>query len=120
MQKRVTIVADTNDADYVTAISDIDDDFESYFGELIEAIKNFEPYKGKSKYSTLEHTHRHNWPTGELVREDLGEKYPEQIYSQFPEDMIEAFSEYLPHGEYGIHTIESITISQVQHEKKLL
>lgn len=121
MQKRVTIVADTNDADYVTEISDIDDTFEHDFGDLITAIKNFKPYTVKRRStSAIDWTHSHNWPTGECLREDLGEKPPEKIYPQFSEELIEAFGEYLPYGEYGIHSIKSIGITTIAEEKKLL
>lgn len=76
----IKIVADTNDADYVTEITEISDKTLEKIKPLIEAIKNFEPYNGKSE-SGLDWAHSHNYPCGEYApREDLGELTPQEIF----------------------------------------
>ncbi len=115
----IKITADTNDADYVTEISSISDGDLNKIKPLIAAIKNFKPYK--TRVDGLDWSHSHNYPWGEhLPREDLGEKYPREIYKGFDEEVFQIFEDLIPHGEYGIHTIESIEIApQIKWEKLL-
>ncbi|KKL70172.1 hypothetical protein LCGC14_2107600 [marine sediment metagenome] len=120
----ITIVGDTNDADYITQVESISEEDLEIIKPLIKAIKNFKPYKIGYKCSwdsnkTGYWTHDHNYPYGECLRDDLGEKTPRELYD-FDEKVFELFEEYAPYGEYGIHTIESITICPLQKKIKLL
>ena len=112
----LVVVADQNDADFVTRIIPITLEQLIKIMPVIQAIKEFEPYEAEG----MNWTHNHNWPSGEyLPRTDLGEKYPHEIYPQVDQKLIEFFSdEYVPYGQYGIHTIESIdliTVSDIKH-----
>jgi hypothetical protein len=54
--------------------------------------------------------HHHNFPYSEYVRYDLGEKNPCELYGITEDEMgefMDAFELY--GGEYGFHTITSIT-----------
>ena len=97
----MTIIADTNDGDYVTEISEITMKAIERFKPLIKAIK-------KSK-------ERHNFEWGECC-----DDYPEQYSKRFGEELLEEFTNYVPHGEYGIHTIESIYITPYVEKEYLL
>lgn len=119
MQWDIKIEADTNDADYVMEISTISDEDLNKIKPLIAAIKAFKSYKGRSK-SGLTHYHQNNYPHGECLRCDLGEKPPREIYKGFDEEVFELFEDLLPHGEYGIHTIVSIEVTPHNKWKKLL
>jgi hypothetical protein len=86
----IVITADTNDADYITKISAITPDELERFTPLIAEIAK------KAKH--------YNWDTS-VYGDD--EDKPEIMYSQFAA-LVEEFEEFVPHGEYGVHTIESI------------
>lgn len=118
----LNITADTNDADYVSNMTEITADKLAELMPLIKAIKNFKTYKTKSKDGSYERSHSHNWPTGDCLRQDLGEKSPEEYYGEqgISEDLIMELSEnFLPHGEYGIHTIKSIEVLHIAKREKL-
>jgi len=85
----IVIVADTNDADYVTKISDITPGELERFTPLIAEIAKVKHY---------------NWDTSAYGDD---EDKPEIMYSQFAE-LVEEFGEFVPHGEHGVHTIKSI------------
>lgn len=115
MKKYIIITADTNDGDYITEKSEITD-------EVIEAIKPIiEQFKIRKK--KLEETKdwnnwRHNWETSEYGR--LGD--PKKMYVDkglLTQEQVDIFNEFVPHGENGIHTVESIEILVVQEEIKL-
>lgn len=116
----IMIRVDTNDADYDTSITGITEEELESIRPIIEAIKNFKPYK--TKIDGYERTHHHNWPYGEMRREDLGEKEPEDIYSNldFGTDAMYLFEDLLPcGGEYGFHTIDAIIVYP-KPEKEIL
>ena len=72
---------------------------------VIEAIKTKKDY---------------NWPTSEYCRE---EEDPHTLYVDsglITEEQYEIFDEFVPHGEFGIHTIASITLFEVVGVKDLL
>lgn len=122
-QFEITIIADTNDADYVTQISKISESELESIKPLIKAIKNFKPYQTNSSHGAYCHNHTHNFPTGECQREDLGEKAPCEVYQGVvSEDVFEFFAEELvpPGHEYGIHTIKSIEVTPYVKKIKLL
>ena len=103
MKLYLEIKADTNDADYVQQRTEITEQEVEDFKPLIKAIKN-----KKSGY---------NWPDFGYTRKD--EPTPVEVYSEFGE-LVEYFSEYVPHGEYGVHTIDSIKLLKVLEEVDLL
>lgn len=80
------IVADTNDADYETALTAVS----------MEEIQALLPIIAKIQPEA------HNWENGH--QGDLTVQYAGIL----TEEEIELFSNYLPYGEYGIHTIERI------------
>ena len=116
MQKFIRIVADQNDADYVSSMKPITDKQLELVTPMIKVLKNFKPYKGKVDKSIRpgtgkDWTHEHNFCTGECLREDLGEKSPEQLYVEsglVSKDCFEQFDDLLPSCEGGIHTIKSV------------
>lgn len=118
MKQEITITADTNDGDYVTQVSEISENDLSTIKPLIASIKRFKKYKGYSA-SGMPYTHHHNYPFGDCAREDLGEKTLSELYD-FDEEVFELFNDYIPYGEYGIHTIKSITICPLQEKTRLL
>ena len=113
----LTIVADTNDADYITEIQKITQEELEFIKPIVKKIKKFKPYTTPCSYGTR--THHHNWANGDCLREDLGEKSPQELYDLTDEEY-EAFSEYLPSSEYGFHTIESIEVTPYVKKEKLL
>lgn len=98
----VYVVADTNDADYVSLLTPIESDKDrDRISFIAKAIK--------------ECGERHNWPTGEYE-----DSTPEKLYAgQLSEDDIEFMSNYVPYGEYGVHTIVSIKVLHVELEEAL-
>jgi hypothetical protein len=121
--KYLLVIADTNDADYIQTFKEVTDEDLEVMKPLFEAIKNFKPYTTrKDAYGyAASMTHRHNFPTNDCCRKDLGEKTIEQIYKDIDEDSLLCFTdEYCPHAEHGIHTIESIEIVEVTNRVKLV
>lgn len=112
MTKYLIIVADTNDGDYITKISEITDKNLESIKPVIKAINKFKPYEGKS--DSMTHTHHHNFSIGEIYRNDLGEKSPKELYvntGKCYEHALEMFTDdYIPYGENGIHSIVTIDI----------
>lgn len=107
----IKIVVDHNDADYLTSINPISEKDIDRIKPLILMIKNFEPFKHN----------RHNFPTEECVRADMGEKTPIELYGKYIDhDIIEYFQDLCPWHEYGFHTVESIEIYQVINKEVLL
>jgi hypothetical protein len=110
--KKVIIKGDTNDADYVTSENELDDLTEAMVRRVAAAIKLFgEEMKAKGrKYGVA------NWPTSEYA-----DGSPKQLYEgKLDEDDIEWFDDMAPHGEQGIHTVESIRIVVITEDEDLL
>lgn len=106
--KTLLVTVDANDADYIREIVEIDEEVLKQYMPLIEKIKNFQPYTGLSKYGTNWKFHS-NFPVGESLRKDLGEKHPMELYNITEEEydhFIDAF--HLWGGEWGFYTIVSI------------
>jgi len=119
MKYEIAITVDTNDGDYTTEVSGISEKDLNIIKPLIQAIKEFKPYEGKYKYGKGKYMHNHNYPIGDCLRGDMGEKPPEELY-EFDSKVFELFEEYLPYSEYGIHTVDLITICPMQKKTKLL
>lgn len=106
---KLRVVADANDADYVESTQPVDQETIDFWRKLAKKIKEFKPYEIKEKgYRNI--SHRHNWPDGEMCREDLGEKHYTKLYGISEEEDEMYVYDYVPNGQYGIHTIESIEI----------
>ena len=97
------ITADTNDADYVTSENWIDKDSLPVIKKVWKVVKNSVKQRGQGEY---------NWITGDLRSSNDQGPY-ERYKDVLTQEELDIFSEYLPHGEYGIHTIESIVIHEV-------
>lgn len=95
----ITIIVDTNDGDSATQISEISKLDLDMFRPLIAAIKanNYE-------FETLEQQ----------------ETPLHEVYPYFSEKLIDKFSDYVPTGEHGSHTIESIEICPLVKKERLL
>ena len=120
---KLIIEADTNDADYISSINEIDLETLESLKPLFTAIKNFKPYTVVSK--DMDWTHDNNFPYGDgeyTPRLDLGEKTVEEIYAEVVSpEILDNFKEnFCPYGEHGIHTIKQITVLEYIDEKKYL
>lgn len=118
MKRYIVIKADTNDADYITSKHLITDQQLQKITPVIDAINNFKPYKLPSKNKEWENKFDHNFPIGECCRTDMGEKTIQELYGHL--DGLEVFENFIPYYEYGIHTIKSIELLEVENEIKLL
>jgi len=72
----------------------------------------------------MEWKHEHNFPTGECLREDLGELSSYKYYVEdnkiiIPEDFL-VFVGLIPYTEYGFHTVTEIRILAVIGDIKLI
>lgn len=106
---KIIITVDANDGDYVEESRNIElKDLDEIY-PLIKAIEKFKPYTVKLD-SGLEFTHKHNYPFGDMLREDLGEKSPRELYEGFDKKVFKKFEKLLPYCECGFHTITSIKI----------
>lgn len=103
MTYKLVITGDMNDGDLVTKITDIDIADISLIVSIIEAIEATEGY---------------NYPTGDAdgCRNDKQSAY--DLYKNYP--YLDFFDSFVPYGECGIHTIESISLLTVTEETKLL
>jgi hypothetical protein len=119
MKYEITIIVDTNDADYRTSVSVIEEEEIDQMMPLILAIKEFKPYETKTDLG-YSRRHRNNYPTQDCCREDLGQKTVYEYYSEISEDIHELFQEYCPWEEHGFHTVESIHITPVVEKEQLL
>lgn len=115
----IVIKVDTNDADYNISINTISTTQLKRITPLIEQIKNFKPYEGKTK-SGLKFIHRHNYPQYYCHREDLGEKPISELYCNIDEEIIEEFGDLLPYCKYGFHTIIYIELIPFVEKIKLI
>ena len=123
-RKFAVITVDTNDADYLSQTIEINEEQALMLARVANAIKEFEPYDGKEFMAGHHHKCRHNFPIGECLRDDLGEKSPEEYYvndkKTITREDYQEFLDLLPYGEYGSHTVTTITILAVIGEIKLL
>lgn len=107
--KYVTVKADTNDGDYVEETTNIDQYIKYYDLDLVEVVK-------KTAKIIKENPDGHNWTSGEMYDEASMSYYKELLT---PKEF-EFFESLVPSGEYGIHSIESITILEVLTDERLL
>lgn len=117
-KKYIIVVADTNDADYITNKREITDEqleaLKPVFKVLLDRRAKLNEDRDKNW-----NEFRHNWEIGEFARK----KTPENLYIEtelLTEEQVELFNNFVPNGEYGIHTIEQIDIIEVANETKIL
>lgn len=110
MNKYILIEADTNDGDYISKLTEIYDEELELIKPVIQAIKEFKPYIG-NKPDYWNSLFRHNYPTSDCCRKNLGEKTTFEMYGHL--EGFDLFGELIPYEEYGIHTIKSIKIIQI-------
>ena len=122
---KLIIEADTNDADYVSAVNEVNKETIEKLYPVFDAIKAFKPYETKTDGKIdgeieMDWTHDSNWPVGDALRPDLGEKSPQEIYPNLTPKQVEMFNDLCPYGEYGFHTITKITVVEYISEKEYL
>ena len=103
----ILIEVATNDGDLSQRISGITEKDFNIIKPLIDEIKNFKPYIVKSK-TGCSFTHAHNYNMPPRVRDDLGEKNPEDIYSDIDQEVFEKFNSFTPSRDF--HSITKIVI----------
>lgn len=111
---KIVITVDENDADYISRTSVVTWEEIMEIIPLIEALKNFQPYNDNQ----FKVRHRHNYSYDIDIREDLGEKTPQELYN-IDKDIFSKFEQYVPHTEGGFHTVESIIIYPMKAEINL-
>jgi len=117
MKKCIIITADTNDADYITKKTEITDEQIEQIKPVIAAIQ-----ARRDKLNEDRHTNwnkwGHNWETSEYGK--LGT--PSKMYVDtgiLTEEQVQLFNEFVPYGEYGVHTIKTVDILVVSEEIQL-
>ncbi len=110
MKKILIVKADCNDGDYIEESNEI----------TIAQLHKFAPM-----FKAIGETPGHNFESGDCVRtESWDEVYRKTVGKDMTEDeweeYTEEFSDFVPHGEYGIHSIESIRVLTVIEEEKLV
>ena len=106
---KVECTVDTNDADYNTQTSRIDEKELAMLKSICERIKKFKPYEASSS-DGWKSTHRHNFTTGDCFRKDLGEKSPVELYDLTEEEEEFFVCKICPSCDYGFHTIDLVMI----------
>lgn len=101
MKYEICIVGDENDADFTTVIRTITEKQLEKLKPIIKAIKKKD---GRYEY-------------GDCSK--LGWENPTDQYN-FTEEQFDFWHDYLPTGQNGVHTIESIEIYPVPKKERLL
>ena len=96
------IKADTNDADYITSENSVNEGGLEVIRKVCKVIKeNGGPYGVE-------------WKTGEIGN-------PYDTWGELlTEEEIEIFNDYVPYGEYGIHTIEAVELRKIEVLEKFI
>jgi len=115
MKYCIEVKADSNDGDYVTTISVIEEEVLDRLKTLFEAIKNCEE--------------QNNWPTSEYSDGSPHDLYPQFTVPMEPPlkewdetcSLLELFEETCePYGEYGVHTIVSVYVYPAVEKERLV
>ena len=117
----VVVRADTNDGDYIEETKLASEDLVNIVQQVADKIAAFEPYKVNADNFEWEHTH--NFPYGELVRDDLGELDAEKYYvgtGLISSGYFQVFLDFIPNSEFGIHSITSVTAYEVADKIEIL
>ena len=113
--KTFYVEIDTNDADYIGQLVNVEDEVAEKWMPLIEKIKNFKPYTGTALSGTT-WDHTSNFPIGECCRYDLGEKDSMELYDITDEELEEFCETFnLYGGEWGFHTINRIIEVEIKN-----
>ena len=119
MKKYLFVCVDTNDGDNLESLTPISDEDIDALLPLMAAIEQFKPYQATVRGMSM--THRHNFPYGEVLREDLGERSVDELYGMEHKDALQLFQDnYLPYSEYGCHTIESVRVLTIAEDVRIL
>lgn len=120
MKYFIEVMADTNDADYISEISEISIDdlnrLRPYFEKIMEPVHKRKEYYSlpvEEKTSELskqfnDDLYYHNWPDSEYQEETLIDRWPD-----ISEDILNEISRFVPYGEYGVHSIDRIRVFTV-------
>lgn len=109
MSRTITVIADTNDADYINSTQELNEEDLPTILKVVAAIKAFDAV-------TVRGCGRYNWPDSHYRKSS-----PRAVYEDvLTEEEIELFQEYVPCGEDGVHTIESVTIYEIINKEVLL
>ena len=96
------IKADTNDADYITSENSVNE------GDLEVIRKVCKVIKENSGLHSIK------WETGEIGN-------PHETWGKLLTDFeIEIFDDYIPYGEYGIHTVEAVELRKIEVLEKFI
>jgi len=107
MSKYIYIKADTNDGDYISKKSEITDDQIELIKPVIEQLKFRKDKLNEDKMHNWNEW-RHNWVTSEYSESTLYDMYIET--NLLTQEQVDLFDEFVPFGEYGVHTVESVEI----------
>jgi len=100
MQFLLEVVGDANDGDYVRELTELQEVQLPLLHKLVAALKANYNY----------------WPSNEYVDDDV-----EDIYENyFTEEELDEVLDWIPYGEYGIHTVNDITLYEFVGKKELL
>lgn len=122
-RKFAIISVDTNDGDIESHTIEVTEEQALVLNNVANAIKGFVTYETHEKtgYARM---NDHNFPTGECLREDLGELSARDYYVNHEKTItsedFQVFEELLPYTEFGFHTVTEIRILAVIGEIKLL
>jgi hypothetical protein len=106
---QIIITVDTNDADYVSETSVVSENELRSIVKILDKVSKFEPYEAGG------YLHESNWPDSEMIRTDMGERTPMEIYG-LSEEECEDFTEYLPYTGHGFHSICHWKVTTVPDE----
>lgn len=108
----IVVVADENDADYLTKISTIDLETLKKLMPILQVIKNndnvWEDGERGSPYSTYGH--------GDDIADDDPDYYGPVLLTK---DQIKLMEKYMPYSEYGLHTLISVEYYPLPEKVKL-
>ncbi len=104
---QVEVCADTNDADYIYQTTEFAEDaeFEGWQGTKLSMV-----YFIRRVCAEIKKIEGHNW----VCHDYAGDEAPSKMYKgKLAQDEIDGFSDFVPRGENGVHTIQSVRITLV-------
>jgi hypothetical protein len=101
-QTFLLVKADENDADYVTQETVIPDNKEG-----LETLALVQKVSDLIRERSVNQPHLYNW--GHF----RGGETRESVYPTLTEEELDIFSDLVPHGQEGVHTIEKIELRHV-------
>ena len=107
MSKYIYIKADTNDGDYISKKSEITDEQIELIKPVIEQLKFRKDKLNEDKMHNWNEW-RHNWETSEYSDSTTTDMYVDN--GLLTQEQVELFNRFVPFGEYGVHTVESVEI----------